>query len=85
MRAYKLERVRQWLQANGQDEATLRRATFYSDSVNDLALLSAVGRPLVVDPDPRLAATAIRKGWKLLQLNPQHARLRGRPPHPLPA
>lgn len=67
MRAYKLERVRQWLQANGQDEATLRRATFYSDSVNDLALLSAVGRPLVVDPDPRLAATAIRKGWKLLR------------------
>lgn len=85
MRSGKLERVRRWLQGRQQGEATLRRATFYSDSINDLALLSAVGRPVVVDPDPRLAATAIRKGWKLMQLEPQPARPRSRPLNPVAA
>ncbi|HNU10707.1 MAG TPA: HAD-IB family phosphatase [Rubrivivax sp.] len=69
MRTHKLDRVRQWLLAHGQGDAVLRRATFYSSSINDLALLSAVGRPVVVDPDPRLAATALRKGWRVLQLH----------------
>lgn len=85
MRSGKLERVRRWLQGRQQGEATLRRATFYSDSINDLALLSAVGRPVVVDPDRRLAATAIRKGWKLMQLEPQPARPRSRPLNPVAA
>ena len=65
----KLVRMRAWLAANGQTEADLRRAVFYTDSINDLALLSAVGRPVVVDPDPRLEATALRKRWTLLRLH----------------
>ncbi len=69
MRLGKLERVRAWLAARGEPESLLRRASFYSDSVNDLALLSVVGRPVVVDPDPRLAATAMRKGWAVLNLH----------------
>jgi HAD superfamily hydrolase (TIGR01490 family) len=69
MRAGKLARIRAWLAMRGEGEATLRRASFYSDSINDLALLSAVGRPVVVDPDPRLAATAMRKGWSVLRLH----------------
>jgi HAD superfamily hydrolase (TIGR01490 family) len=64
----KLVRLRAWLAANGRDASELRRAVFYSDSINDLALLSAVGRPVVVDPDPRLEATALRKRWPLMRL-----------------
>ena len=69
MRAGKIERLREWLAATGQGERALRDASFYSDSINDLALLSIVRRPVVVDPDPRLESTAIRKGWSVLRLN----------------
>jgi HAD superfamily hydrolase (TIGR01490 family) len=64
----KLLRLRAWLAARGDHDGELRRAVFYSDSINDLALLSAVGRPIAVDPDPRLEATALRKRWTLLRL-----------------
>lgn len=71
MRAGKLQRLREWLAAQGLPESTLRRATFYSDSFNDLALLSVVGRPVVVDPDNRLRVTAVYKGWQVLRLRPE--------------
>jgi len=64
----KLLRLRAWLAANSRVDADLRHAVFYSDSINDLALLSAVGRPVVVDPDPRLEATALRKRWSLMRM-----------------
>ena len=38
--------------------------TFYSDSINDLPLLEAVGHPVVVNPDGRLRRLSARKGWK---------------------
>jgi HAD superfamily hydrolase (TIGR01490 family) len=69
MRTGKVERVRTWLVEQGLPERLLREASFYTDSINDLALLSAVGRPIVVDPDPRLESTALRKGWAILRFN----------------
>ena len=69
MRSGKIDRLRQWLREAGHPEELLRDASFYSDSINDLALLSAVKRPIVVDPDPRLESTAHRKGWSVLRLN----------------
>lgn len=71
MRTGKVDRLRSWLAEQGQPGLVLKRACFYSDSINDLALLSVVGRPVVVDPDRRLAATALRKGWTQLQLHRQ--------------
>jgi HAD superfamily hydrolase (TIGR01490 family) len=68
MRTGKLERLRRWLAERGESEQLLKRATFYSDSINDLVLLSVVGRPVVVDPDPRLESAALRKGWTALRL-----------------
>ena len=65
----KLARLREWLDANGEAAGALKQATFYSDSINDLSLLSVVGRPVVVDPDPRLEATALRKRWTVLRLH----------------
>lgn len=67
MRTGKVERLRQWLHEQGEPEATLKQATFYTDSINDLPLLSVVRRPVVVDPDPRLESAALRKGWKVLR------------------
>jgi len=63
----KLLRLREWLTAQGPAEEILKRASFYSDSINDLALLSVVGRPVVVDPDPRLELAARRKGWRVIR------------------
>ena len=67
MRTGKVERLRTWLQTQGQPESVLKQATFYTDSINDLPLLSVVRQPVVVDPDPRLESTALRKGWKVLR------------------
>jgi HAD superfamily hydrolase (TIGR01490 family) len=72
MRAGKHERLRAWLAERGHDESVLKRASFYSDSINDLPLLSVVGRPTVVDPDPRLESAALRKGWTILRLRRLH-------------
>jgi HAD superfamily hydrolase (TIGR01490 family) len=43
----------------------LRSATFYSDSHTDLPLLEHVQEPIVVNPDPRLARVAKRRGWRV--------------------
>jgi phosphoserine phosphatase len=48
--------------------SSLATATFYSDSINDLPLLGAVGTPVVVDPDSRLRAEASRRGWPVISL-----------------
>jgi len=67
MRTGKVEQLRTWLQTQGEPESVLKQATFYTDSINDLPLLSVVRQPVVVDPDPRLESTALRKGWKVLR------------------
>lgn len=69
MRTGKVDRLRQWLTQQDQPERLLKRASFYSDSINDLALLSVVGRPVVVDPDPRLESAALRNGWAVLRFD----------------
>lgn len=68
IRTGKVELLRRWLVEMGHPERLLAEASFYSDSINDLALLSAVRRPVVVDPDPRLESTAQWKGWTVLRL-----------------
>jgi len=69
MRTGKVDRLRAWLAARGLDEVLLKQATFYSDSINDLPLLSAVGHPVVVDPDDRLHAAALRHRWPVLRFD----------------
>ncbi len=68
MRDGKVERLRAWIGTMGLDESTLGRATFYSDSANDLPLLRTVGHPVAVDPDPVLARQAASAGWPVLRL-----------------
>ncbi len=52
--------VREGLDAPSEDRY------FYSDSINDLPLLSVVGNPHVVNPDTRLATVAEERGWPVL-------------------
>jgi HAD superfamily hydrolase (TIGR01490 family) len=63
MREGKVERLHAWLAARGESLAGFATSTAYSDSINDLPLLQAVMRPVVVNPDAKLAAVALARGW----------------------
>jgi HAD superfamily hydrolase (TIGR01490 family) len=43
----------------------LDRSSAYSDSANDIPLLSLVGQPVAVNPDARLLAHARAQGWQV--------------------
>jgi HAD superfamily hydrolase (TIGR01490 family) len=43
----------------------LARCSAYSDSFNDLTMLSMVGDPCAINPDARLRAYAKRQGWRI--------------------
>ena len=61
----KIERLHDWLQTSGMN---MEGSWFYSDSHNDLPLLSRVTRPTAVDPDEILEAHARRQGWPVISL-----------------
>lgn len=68
MREGKVVRLLQWLEAQGWPESLMKAATFYSDSINDLPLLSAVANPVAVDPDFKLAKEVAARGWPSILL-----------------
>lgn len=43
----------------------LRRCTAYSDSANDVPMLSVVGTAVAVNPDAQLRDTARKRGWEI--------------------
>jgi len=65
----KIARLLDWLAARGETLAGYGESWFYSDSMNDLPLLSEVTHPVAVDPDERLEAHARAAGWPVLRLN----------------
>ena len=58
----KITRLREALSARG---LTLEETVFFTDSRNDLPLAFATGDCEVVNPDPKLKATALEKGWRI--------------------
>ncbi len=64
MREGKVARLHHWLAARGE-RLGARRSVFYSDSINDLPLLAVVDEAVAVDPDARLAAEAMQRGWSV--------------------
>src|SRR5262249_30835915 len=64
--AGKLARVQEWLGGLGRSLEGFGQSWFYSDSHNDLPLLSAVTHPVAVDPDPVLAGHAAERGWPVV-------------------
>ncbi|MBU3739137.1 MAG: HAD family hydrolase [Rhodoferax sp.] len=63
----KVERMNQWLATHGLGWADVV-STFYTDSINDLSLLETVDHPVATNPDERLRATALERGWRILDL-----------------
>lgn len=66
--AGKVTNLRRWLEARGQSLEGFAKSTFYSDSQNDIPLLSAVTHPVATNPNARLSAHAKAQGWPILNL-----------------
>lgn len=62
----KLAAVRAFAESNG---VSLAESHAYSDSVFDVPLLSAVGHPNVVNPDPRMAVVAAARRWPVMHFD----------------
>ncbi len=79
MRSGKVVRLRAWLDggavAGVEDLNDLKVLRFYSDSINDRALLEVATDAIAVDPDAALAALAHERGWPIVSLiDPASAR-----------
>lgn len=64
----KVQRVEEWLTAQGASWDDFARVTVYSDSLNDLPLLDKATDPVATNPSPALACLADQRGWRTLKL-----------------
>ena len=65
----KVERLDQWLAGHALQFRSFSETWFYSDSINDVALLGRSSHPVAVDPDPHLERYAREHRWQVLRLN----------------
>jgi HAD superfamily hydrolase (TIGR01490 family) len=64
----KVVRMESWLEERDWTWESFVTSWFYSDSLNDLPLLSKVQQPIAVDPDPTLRVYAEKQGWTVISL-----------------
>ncbi|MFL6206020.1 MAG: HAD-IB family hydrolase [Acidimicrobiales bacterium] len=64
--AGKLRAIAEWAMENAID---LGESWAYSDSYYDIPMLSAVGHPVVVNPDPRMLVAAVLRRWPVVHLD----------------
>jgi HAD superfamily hydrolase (TIGR01490 family) len=64
----KVRHLNAWLHSRGTSLAQFERSTFYSDSHNDLPLMSAVTDPVATNPNEKLLAHARQHGWTVMNL-----------------
>ena len=64
----KVERLKSWMAEHGIEWDRVAETWFYSDSLNDLPLLSIVSHPVAVDPDETLKEHALRHDWPVISL-----------------
>ncbi len=62
----KVTRLQQWLE---NEQLSLENSYFYSDSINDLPLLELVDNPVATNPDEKLKAYALDKGWPIVEFD----------------
>jgi HAD superfamily hydrolase (TIGR01490 family) len=65
----KVQRLDAWLETQGRPLDSFEQSWFYSDSHNDLPLLTRVTHPVAVDPDETLHAHAEAHGWPVIRLS----------------
>ncbi|GGE61702.1 HAD family hydrolase [Massilia psychrophila] len=66
--AGKVTHTHAWLEKIGKPLAAFESSHFYSDSHNDIPLLSVVTHPVATNPDATLATHATNFGWPSLYL-----------------
>ncbi|MES2073362.1 MAG: HAD family hydrolase [Pseudomonadota bacterium] len=64
----KIIHLRQWLDSRGEKLQDFTCSHFYSDSQNDIPLLSVVTHPVATNPNAKLMAHAHQQGWPILTL-----------------
>jgi phosphoserine phosphatase len=64
----KVINLHQWLSTMNLSLSSFGRSTFYSDSQNDIPLLSAVSHPVATNPNAKLTSHAQAHGWPILHL-----------------
>lgn len=64
----KITRLESWMAQCGWSWDSFADSCFYSDSLNDLPLLTRVKNPVAVDPDDTLRAHAEKHGWRIMSL-----------------
>ncbi len=64
----KVTRVLQWLATRNLGLESFDKSFFYSDSINDLPLLSKVTNPVAMNPDKKLLEHANSLGWKIQRI-----------------
>ncbi len=65
----KVTRLEEWLASRHERLSDYHESWCYSDSANDLPLLSLVSHPVAVHPDDRLRAHAMERGWPIVTLD----------------
>ncbi|CAN5775789.1 HAD family hydrolase [soil metagenome] len=66
--AGKVSHLHAWLAAQGKQLSDFPVSYFYSDSQNDIPLLSIVTHPVATNPNAILSAHAHTQGWPILHL-----------------
>jgi len=66
--AGKVVNLHAWLAQQDKSLSSFERSNFYSDSQNDIPLLSLVTHPVATNPNARLTAHAQAQGWPILNL-----------------
>ncbi len=64
----KIVHTRAWLEKMGKTLESFDTVYFYSDSHNDLPLLSIVSHPVATNPNAKLSTHAAAQGWPSLHL-----------------
>ena len=64
----KVARLKSWMAEHGIEWERIEQTWFYSDSLNDLPLLSLVSHPVAVDPDETLKEHALKHAWRVISL-----------------
>jgi HAD superfamily hydrolase (TIGR01490 family) len=68
----KVTHLNAWLAGQGKQLSDFTKSYFYSDSQNDIPLLSIVTHPIATNPNKHLQAHAQAHGWPTLQLFELH-------------
>jgi HAD superfamily hydrolase (TIGR01490 family) len=63
---YKENKLKYFEEFVKEHNIDISKSFFYSDSYSDIAVLQAIGDPIIVNPDKKLKRIGMLKGWKII-------------------